>query len=236
MKKILLTLLLILFVIIPVKLKAESFTWPSDGYLGWRFYDDTNQADQSGFPVNIGGVIHYMHTGIDIWSNADGLWNGHIDGNSNPVYAVYPGTVFYRDYQGIQIKHSNTLYTNYWHIKNITVNVNDVVDANTLVGYQDMAATVHVHLTVTTAPMQGSNHDNTGAFDPTSYFGVNLDVRNNAVNYGTQVKRNSCGGSSVSIANQNISGNFDCAASISITVNPTTTFLPNSGTIKLHAP
>jgi len=222
MKKIIIifTIFLSLNLSFLIKIKAESFIWPSDGYLGWRFYQDTNGGDPSG----IGGTYH---TGVDIWSNPDGGWNGGVQGNSNAIYSAYPGTVFYTDYLGLQIKHRDGLYTNYWHVRNRSVNTGNYVDTNTLIGYQNdyqpYSNVVHVHVTVTTAPMQRSNHDRTGASDPSSYFGVPLDVRqNNVVPWGYHVTHGNslgCGSANITI-NKNISGNVDCSATNSITILP----------------
>jgi len=150
MRKILIIigLLFVFNSIFIVRIKAENFTWPSDGYLGWRFYQDTNGADPS-------GIGKTYHTGIDIWSNPDGGWNGGVQGNSNAIYSAYPGTVFYTDYLGLQIKHKDGLYTNYWHVKNRNVSVGNTVDTNTLLGYQDYSNTVNVHITVTTCTYAG---------------------------------------------------------------------------------
>ncbi|MEO6728529.1 MAG: M23 family metallopeptidase [Candidatus Dojkabacteria bacterium] len=225
MKKYLKTffILFIINISLPLTIKAESFVWPTDGYVGWRFYDDTNGFDTSGFKVLIDGTYHYMHTGVDIWSTSDGGWNNDVVNSSNPVYSAYQGTVYYTDYLGIQVKHSNTLYTNYWHLRNVAVSSNDTVSTSTILGYQDDGnGIVHVHLTVTTAAMEGSNHDNTGAIDPTPYFGTELDVRQTGtvISWGTFVKHGPCGLDNV-VIQQNMTGDFTCTATNSIIILPT---------------
>lgn len=211
MKKVFL-LIAFLFLAASTPVHAENFVLPSDGYLGWRYYQNTNGYE---------GINGTYHTGIDIWSNANGGWNS--DGGSNPIYAAYPGHVFFRDYLGLQIKHNDNLYTNYWHVKDFRVALNNNVDTNTLLGFQDNAGVVHVHVTITTTPLTGNNRDHTAPLDPSPYFGVQLDVRNpNVLPYGARVERNS--GQQCNVANviisREINGNFTCRATNFISIRP----------------
>lgn len=210
-----LILVVSLFLIFPLKVCAtESFSWPTTGWVGWRYLDNNGN-----------------HTGIDIWSNQDGGWNS--DGSSNPVYAVYPGTLIWEGDIGFIVKHNDNLYTNYWHLKNRQVHPTSSVDSTTLMAYQDMNVTVHLHLTVSTS------NSESGKVDPSPYFGLELNMQNsNVIGYLTNHVQsgNGCGGSNIVKSNWNISGPMDCGASNSITITPSSILNPGSGTITLHVP
>ncbi len=215
MKKLSLLIIFSVALLFPIVVKAETFTWPSDGYLGWRYYQNTNGQE---------GINGTYHTGIDIWSNADGGWNNDVVGSSNPVYPAYQGSVVYVDSLGIIIKHSNSLYTKYWHIRNRKVSVNNSVNTISILGYQDYASAVHVHVTVASSASGG---DASNTLDPSDYFGVELDVRkSNVAPWGYHVTHG-CGGSEVTISNQDIS-NLNCSANNSIKIYPNVKIYPNS--------
>lgn len=211
-------LLILLFVImllisLPLKVFAvESFTWPTNGWIGWKYLDDNGN-----------------HTGIDIWSNQNGGWNS--DGTGNPVYAVYPGTLIWEGEAGFIVKHNDNLYTDYWHLKNRQVHPNAIVNSTTLMAYQDLNVTVHLHLTVST------NNSESGKVDPSPYFGLQLNASNpNPIGYLTNYVQTGvgCGGSNVIKSNWNVNGSLDCDATNSITINPNSYLIPGTGTINLH--
>ncbi len=221
MKKVI--IFLIVFFCFTFKVNAESFVWPSEGYLGWRFYSNTNNKE------GIGGTYH---TGVDIWSNSNGGWNNGVYGDSNPVYSAYTGQVYFVDSLGMIIKHNNTLYTKYWHIRNRQVSVNNNVNINTVIGYQDFAETVHIHVTVASS---GVGHDADYVLDPSAYFGVQLDVRkSDVVPSGYHVTRSGCGGNNAMISNTVISGNFDCTSTDTINIQPETSIISGNGTVIFH--
>lgn len=201
MKKI--VIIIFLFLTFPLKISAESFTWPTSGYIGWRYYTDT--AGQE-------GIDGTYHTGIDIWGREDGSWNDS-NGGSNSVYATYNGQVIYVDSLGLIVKHSDSLYTKYWHVKDITVGASNNVDSNTLLGYQDMAGgAVHLHLTIASSAV-GSDANST--LDPSPYFGIQLDIRQpDVVPWGYKVEHqnrvNMCDGISTLVINSS-KVNFNCS-------------------------
>lgn len=215
-KKVFIFLFLItLLLVLPLKVSAtESFSWPTSGWIGWKYLDDNGN-----------------HTGIDIWSNQNGGWN--TDGSGNPVYAAYPGTLIWEGDTGFIVKHNDNLYTDYWHLKNRQVHPSTYVDSNTLMAYQDMNVTVHLHLTVST------NNSESGKVDPSPYFGLQLNAQNpNPIGYLTNYVQagNGCGGIIVVKSNWNVNNTLDCGASSSITINPDSILNPITGTIVLHVP
>lgn len=147
----------ILFILIQLvniqSVKAESFSWPSTGYLGWIYKSDSGS-----------------HTGVDIWSNTDGGWNNDVTGSSNGIYAAYPGDLIWIGTDGIILQHSGNLYTNYWHLKDRQIALWSEVDEQTLMGYQNESnGIVHVHVTVS------ATSSDSGHINPSSYFGLQLD-------------------------------------------------------------
>ncbi len=206
MKNFKILLILAMFIIIsPVMVKAENFTWPSTGYLGdWRYKSDNRIA---------GG-----HTGVDIWSTPSGDWIDNISGKSSAIYAAYTGKVVWEGSIGFVVYHSDSLYTNYWHIKDRKVSTNSLVDTNTLLGYQDYDVKVHLHITVS------SSGSDAGNVDPSPYFGLQLNVNNpNVEPAGKYVARASCGSPNVLIQGNIITAPYICQASSSIVIQPETT-------------
>lgn len=186
---------------------TESFRWPSDGYIGWKYL--TPQGNGT------------YHNGIDIWSNQDGGWNNDVEGSSNGIYAVYTGQVIYIDDigdKGLIVKHNNNLYTDYWHVKDRAVNLWQNVDSDTLMGRQLLDVAVHVHLTVSTVA------GDSGHIDPTPYFGVQLkDGQPGVVGWMYEVSRgDNCGGMNVVLLGKTISSgqNFYCSGVSSVRILP----------------
>jgi len=183
-----------------VNVHAVSFIWPSTGYIGYRYNGNS-------------------HNGVDVWSQSDGGWNGDVEGVSNAVYSAYLGDVVYKDSSGYIIKHNDTLYSNYWHIRNKQVSVGDTVNTNTIIGYQDIANNVvHLHLTVS-ATSSGSGH-----VDPSPYFGMQLNMSEpDPIASGTYVERpNACGLNNVVLQGQNYGSgsSLDCSATNSVRILP----------------
>lgn len=215
MKKIFFIVCILTSLFYPAYVNAEAFIWPSDGYIGWKYYTDTNGQE---------GINGTYHTGIDIWGQQNGDWNNGITGNSNAVYSAYQGQVIYVDSLGLIVEHSPTLYTKYWHLRNRQVSTSSNVSTNTILGYQDFANAVHIHVTVASS---SAGYDADYTLDPSSYFGAQLNVNNpNPVPWLYQVSRNtSCGGSEVTIANQNITGSSNCSATNLIKILPETNII-----------
>jgi len=190
---------------------AESFTWPSAGYLGYKYLTQSNHS------WDIEGKYH---TGLDIWSNTNGGWNNGVVNSSNAIYSAYPGKVeqIYGT-PGILIKHNDNLYTKYWHVRDIQVAVNQYVDTNTILAYQTYDGTVHVHVTIASAP---GSKDADNVIDPSSYFGLQLNANKpNLEAWLYEVKRlNGCGGAIVTLSNYNNTGSGLCSATSQITILP----------------
>lgn len=217
------SLLIILLIALfsPSVISAAPYVWPSEGYVGYRFGDTTNYV--SPHTNSDGSVNNYFHNGIDVWSNTDGGWNGGQTNSSNPIYSVTTGTVAWVGGSGLIISNSDGKYSNYWHVRNLQVSAGSSVNSSTLLGYQDMAVAVHVHITISTTA------SDTGHIDPTSYFetnGYNLAVYgNNVMPWGTYVTRSGstsgCSGTNMILSNVSISSgsSFNCGVSQQITVN-----------------
>lgn len=184
---------------------AKDFVWPTTGYIGYRYYDNNG-----------------AHNGIDIWSQEDGGWNGDVEGESNPVYAVYSGTLIYEDTNGFIVKHEDALYSNYWHLRNKQLQVTNPptsVTTNTLLAYQDIAnEVVHLHLTISTTS------SDSGHTDPSSYFDMQLNMNNaNPVAWGTYIERpNTCGSANVILQGQTYGNgeSLNCSATNSLRILP----------------
>lgn len=152
----------------PNLVEAQEFKWPTDGFIGWKYYTETNRPE---------GIEGKYHTGIDIWGREDGGWNDNNEGSSNGVYSVSQGQIIWAEpnESGIIIKHNDNLYTKYWHLINHEVVVGDSVDSSSLLGYQGRAGNVvHLHLTVASSSI---GYDRDSTLDPSAYFGVQLDER-----------------------------------------------------------
>jgi murein DD-endopeptidase MepM/ murein hydrolase activator NlpD len=193
------------------KLNAQSVTqlcWPTDGYIGYYIYG-TNGS----------------HNGIDIWTNKVAGNPGDL---GNSVYPVYDGYA-YSFGTGIQIKHSDNLYTNYWHLSNIPQNVLSGMNVNkdTFIGYQNYDAAVHLHLTVSTVAHNAAGFEG-GGTDPTPYYSELLNGRSllsgasNAVSaFEVRTTHSECKGSNtVSIfrdtESKTLSSSFQVAANDTI--------------------
>lgn len=231
-------MILIIFSVVVVMLSvssriyASAFKWPSAGYLGWT-YTYPNGTD-------------FGHNGIDIWGNTDGVWadgSSPFDGDG-PSWEVYPtanGQVVYSSSTsyggGVGIKHSDNLYTFYWHLKNITVSNGENVVDNKVLGLMnylpgDVYRVVHVHLTVTNA--NGDSYQ----IDPSPYFDRNLDHDTNGYNVAwlesvtrdTNTTSNDiiCNRYVVQVINKELFGNIDCKATDEITFLPETKILLGS--------
>lgn len=217
-------------------LHAESFAWPSSGYIGWLYAYNTQTAEGT-------------HTGIDIWSNTNGQWNNNNQiGNGNPVYSAYGGTVVYKGDNpstgdGYIIYHSQGLYTAYWHVANKQKVLGNSVAINEYIGNQTAsnpnglgsasANAVHLHFTV----LSSGRDSYSNSKDPSNYLGRQLKYGqtgapgwlNTYVNAGVS---GLCNGQSVIIQNQNISGSLSCAAGQSITILPYTSIV--GGNIRFY--
>ncbi|MEO6728798.1 MAG: M23 family metallopeptidase [Candidatus Dojkabacteria bacterium] len=227
MKK-LIRIVVLLFIVININgIHLNAYSWPSDGYVGYRFGDTISYSS----PHTDANGTYYpnFHNGIDIWSTQNGGWiNGQVN-NSNPIYAVTNGTVNWIGGSGLIIKNDDGLYSNYWHVKNLAVSTSTRVDSNTLLGYQNYDVAVHVHITISTTASDSGHVDSTPYFNTNGY---ELDVRKqNAMPAGTYVSReSSCAGSNIILSNLNIgNGNsYNCSASQTISLLPNSTFLSGS--------
>ncbi len=181
--------------------EVPQFCWPSDGYIYWKWRDDD-------------GINSNKHNGIDIWTSTDSNNGGDYSGNAvYPVMSGYATSMGFDGYnlRGLEVKHSDNLYTYYWHLTDVPanlVNANNVqVDKNTIIGYQGYAVAVHLHMTVSTVKLSydSDNADTTGT-DPTPYFSNllnNLSLageESNSVPAGYYVSRSTCANSQSSNA------------------------------------
>lgn len=215
MKKFILIIALIFFTIfLKQNVSAETFAWPSAGYIGWLYAVDT-------------GTSEGIHTGIDIWNNQTGTWTNNEDGNSNAIYAAYGGTIVFKgdnpsSGDGYIIYHNSNLYTAYWHIINKQKNLNDSVNMNDYLGNQANLVAVHVHFAV----LKSGSDNYANSLDPSSYLGRQLKSGESGAPgwLDTYVSTgSSCGGANVIIQNQTLGGATNCFASVSITILPETT-------------
>lgn len=215
-----------------LRVKAEPvFSWPSNGYLGWTYTYPNGTTNG--------------HNGIDIWGNTSGAWGNGIspnqgDGSSWDIFPVSDGQIKYSSTTvaggGISIKHSDNLYSFYWHVKGIQVNNDDWVTRDSLLGQMnyhpsDSSKIVHVHLTIA-----DSNFDSS-AIDPSPYFDQNLDYGSEgySIEWMKPVTRvvNSanniiCGAFVVQIINKTITDSIDCKAQNEIILSPETRIFSGS--------
>lgn len=103
-----------------------------------------------------------VHNGIDF-----------VNGDSNtPILAVDNGTVVYAQIGadgglGIIIKHSDNLYSHYWHMRTMSVSVGDTVsqgDEIGIIGTTGTSTAIHLHFGV-------SSQQHSDFVDPNNYFG-----------------------------------------------------------------